>query len=84
MVLKWNICTLALPWRQLSDWGLRVTQNAYFSLMTQIKQLLLVTFCDTSAGIGASFRTDAQTDGGRTDEQTDRRGSRNSYLDSII
>ena len=39
--------------------------------MTQIKQLLLVTFCDTSAGIGASFRTDARTDGGRLEGQTD-------------
>ena len=36
-----------------------------------------MTFSDTTAGIGASFRTDAQTADGRTD----RRGSRNSYLD---
>ena len=40
--------------------GLRVTQNAYFSLITHTKQLLLVTFSDTTAGIGASFWTDAQ------------------------
>ena len=61
--------------------GLRVTQNAYFSLITHTKQLLLVTFCDPTAGTGVSFRTDAQ----RTDSgggRTDRRGSRNSYLDS--
>ena len=80
MVLKLSIRTLALPWQQRSDCGLRVTQNAYFSLITHTKQLLLVTFSDTTAEIGASFRTDARRrteDGGRTD----RRGSRNSYLD---
>ena len=49
-----------------------MTKNAYFSLSTYIKQLLLVTFCDTTAGIGVSFRTDARTDGGQTEEgQTD-------------
>ena len=55
-----------------------MTQNAYFSLIAHTKQLLLVTFCDTTAGIGASFRTHGhKEDGGRKD----RRGSRNSYLD---
>ena len=39
--------------------------------MTHTKQFLLVTFCDTTAGIGATFRTDTQTDGRRTEEQTD-------------
>ena len=58
--MKLNIRTLASPWRQQSDWGLRVTQNAYFSLITHIKQLLLVTFSDTTAGIGAIFQTDAR------------------------
>ena len=29
--------------------------------MTHTKQLLLVTLCCTTAGIGVSFRTDAQT-----------------------
>ena len=57
MVLKSSICTSALPQRQQSEWGLRVTQNEYFSLIAHIKQLLLVTFCDTTAGIGATFRT---------------------------
>ena len=57
--------------------GLRVTLNAYYSLMTHTKQLLLVTFCDATAGIQASFRTHGRTEDGRTD----RRGSRNSYLD---
>ena len=86
MVLKSGIRTLASPWQQQSDWGLRVTQNEYFSLIAHTKQLLLVTFCDTAAGIGASFRTDAQTaDGRRTEDggRTDRCGSRNSYLDLL-
>ncbi len=61
MVLKSSIRTSALPWQQRSDWGLRVTQNEYFSLIAYTKQLLLVTFSDTTAGIGASFRTDAWT-----------------------
>ena len=43
--------------------GLVVTKNAYFSLLTHIKQLLLVTFCDPTAGIGVSFRTHGRTDG---------------------
>ena len=64
--------------------GLKLTKNAYFSLMTHTEQLLLVTYCDTTTGIGASFwthgRTHRRTDGGRTD----RRGSRNSYLDSLM
>ena len=71
MVLKLNIRTSASPWRQRSDWGLSVTLNAYFSLMTHTKQLLLVTFCYTTAGIGDNFRTDAQMDGGRTEGQKD-------------
>ena len=32
--------------------GLRVTKNAYFSLLKRTKELLLVTFCDTIARIG--------------------------------
>ena len=35
-----------------------------------------MTFCYSTAGIGASFRTYGQTDG-----QTDRYGSQNIYLD---
>ena len=42
--------------------GLRVTQNAYFSLLTHTKKLSLVTFCDTIVGIGASFWTHGWTD----------------------
>ena len=37
--------------------GMRVTKNAYFSLLTHAKQLLLVKFFDTTAGIRASFWT---------------------------
>ena len=48
-----------------------MTQDAYFSLMTHIKQLLLVTFCYTTAGIGFTFQTDTQTADGRTEGQTD-------------
>ena len=52
--------------------GLAVTPNAHFSLMTHTKQLSLVTFCDTTAGIGSSFRIHAQTkDRGRAKGQTD-------------
>ena len=77
MFLKSSIRTLALPWLQQFDWGLRVTLNAYFSLITHTKQLLLVSICYTTAGIGASFLKHGRTANG----QTDRRGSRNSYLD---
>ena len=34
--------------------GLVVTKNAYLSLLTHIKQLLLMTLWDTTAGIGNS------------------------------
>ena len=73
---------MASPRQQRSDWGLRVTQNAHFSLMMHTKQLLLLTFCYTTAGIGATFRTHGRrtANGGRTD----RRGSRNSYLDDVL
>ena len=40
--------------------------------MTHTKQLLLVTFCDTTAGIGVTFQTDGQWRRRRTAEgQTD-------------
>ena len=55
--LRLYVRTSASPRQQRSDWGLRVTQNANFSLITRTKQLLLVTLCDTTAGIGASFWT---------------------------
>ena len=53
-----------------------------FSLMTHSKQLLLVTFCNTTAGNEAFFgHMDGHTDT-RTHGWKDRRGSRNSYLDA--
>ena len=53
-----------------------MTQDAYFSFLTYAKQLLLVTFYEKTAG-NRKTRTDG-TDG---TGWTDRRGSRNSYLD---
>ena len=45
--------------------------------MTHTKQLLLVTFCDKTAGIGASFWTHE-----RTEEQTD--GQTNAEVEIVI
>ena len=58
MVLKSSIRTSDLPWRQRFHRGLRVTQHAYFSLLTHTKQLLLVTLCDMLACIEVSFWAD--------------------------
>ena len=63
---------MASPRQQQSHWGLRVTQDAYFSLLTHTKQLLLVTFCDTLAGIEVSFWADG-TGTGRTEPEPDGR-----------
>ena len=52
--------------------SLAVTSNADFLLMIHIKQLLLVTFCETTAAIGASFQTDARTAvEGQTDDEVE-------------
>ena len=51
-----------------------MTLNAYSSLLTHAKQLLLVTFCDTTAGTGASgqMETNRRTNARREpDGQTD-------------
>ena len=66
-----------------------MTKDAYFSLLTRTKQLLLVTFCDTLAGIEVSFWADGTrqaepVERNRTDGWTDRRGIRNSYLDILM
>jgi hypothetical protein len=45
-----------------------------------MEQLLLVTSCDSPAGIGASLRTDERTHA-RTHGWTDRRDVGNSILD---
>ena len=42
--------------------GLRVIHKAYISLLTHIKQLLSVAFCDTTVEIGAR-NTETQMDG---------------------
>ena len=53
----------------MDQWGLVVTKNVYFSLLTHTNQLLLVTLCHTPAGIGSSEvgqdRTGRTTDDGR-------------------
>ena len=61
------MCSSALSFL-MDPWGLRVTQNAYFSLLTHTKQLLLVTFCDTTAEIGSDKeRLDGRTPYGQAD-----------------
>ena len=55
-----------------------MTQDAYFSLLTHTKQLLLVAFCGKTAGGRVRFQAHGRQ---KTDGWTDRRGSRNSYLD---
>ena len=49
--------------------GLRVTKDEYFSVLTHTKQLLSVTFCDTTVGIESGKRRQAGhwTSYGRTD-----------------
>ena len=50
-----------------------MTKDAYFSLLTHTKQLLLVTFCDTLAVIEVSFWTDGIGSGTtEPDGQTDK------------
>ena len=51
--------------------GLRVTQTTYFSLLTHVKQLSSVTFCDTTAGIGKKESVTYGRMDGRTEGQTD-------------
>ena len=43
--------------------GHGVTLSAFLSPLSHMEQLLLVTSCDSPAGIGASLRTDKRTDG---------------------
>ena len=65
--------------------GLRVTHIKYFSLLTHTKQLLLVTFCDKSAGIWVSFLTHGNIERQKINLEgwTDRREGWNSYLDLL-
>ena len=83
-VLKSIIRTSASPRQQQSHWGLMMTQDAYFSFSTHAKQLLLVTFCETTAGNRKKWKCDVRTyvrTDGRTYGRTDRREVWNSYLD---
>ena len=48
--------------------NLKVTQNAYFSLLTHTKQLFLLTFFDRTTGNGASFLTEKD---GKTDVEVE-------------
>ena len=48
---------------------LRVTKNAYFSLLTHTKKLLLVTLSDLAAETGVSFRTDGRTENRLTEAE---------------
>ena len=50
------------------------------SPLRHMEQLLLVTSCDSPAGIGASLRTHERTDK-QTNGWTDRRDAGNSILD---
>ena len=79
MVLKSSKRTSASPRRLQSHWGLRVTQDAYFSLLTHNKQLLLVTFCDTLEGIEVSFRRD-----GNTEPEPERDGQTDVEVEIVI
>ena len=53
--------------------SLKVTQNAYFSLSTHTKQLILVSFCYLTAGIIKCDRTQWDVDGRMDAVRTDRR-----------
>ena len=57
-----NMCNSDLP-GLMDPRCQRVTQNAYFSLLTHTKQLLSMILCDLTAEIGASFWTHRRTDG---------------------
>ena len=61
---------LALPYGPKESEG---DSNAYFSLLTHTKKLLLLTFCDTTAKTGVSFRTDRRTERNGRNGWTDRR-----------
>ena len=65
---------MCIAWSSVALWNpreLRVTQNEFLSLLAHTKQLLLVTFCDMTIGIGFSFWTRRRREAQKTDEQTD-------------
>ena len=60
--VSFNIRSLVLPHLMNPRVrGLRVTHNAYFSLLTYTMQQFLVTILYTKAGIGDNFRTHKKT-----------------------
>ena len=54
------------------------------SLLTHVKQLLLEIFCNTTAGIGASFQTHGNMNRRMDGHWTDVGISKDSYLDKIL
>ena len=60
-----------------------MNQNAYFSLLAHIKQVLLVIFCDMTAGIGNDTEQDAA---GMVQNavRADRREYWNSHGDAVL
>ena len=69
-----------MGWEHQGPRGHGVTLRAFLSPLGHMEQLLLVTYCDSPAGIGASLRTHRRTDG-RTHGWTGRRDVGNSILD---
>ena len=61
-----------------------MTQDTHFSLITHTKQLLLVIFCCTTAGIGASFWTHGQTDGRTAEEAAAAEGQTDVEVEIVI
>ena len=61
-------------------WIPRVNLDAYISLLKHTRQLLLVTFCDTTAEIGASFWMNVGAGWMEEEGRTDRRESWNIFF----
>ena len=57
-----------------------MTQDAYLLLLTHTKQLLLVTVCNTLAGSGVRFRTDAR----RTAAEAEAEGQTDMEVKIVI
>ena len=58
-----------------------MTKNPYFSLLTHIKKLLLVTYCDMTAETGVSFQTHGRKD---TTRQYIQQSLANMSLDEAL
>ena len=67
-----GVLTHTTAWDRL--WGGDYTlKGIYVSLLTHAKQLSLVTFCETTAGIGKNGSVTYGRTDGRMDRRTDRR-----------